>query len=66
MPDLSYGLYLFHMPVANVLLDSGLSGSASAFPFVFSVVPLALISWYVVEKPALAMKPRLQAFVANA
>ena len=66
MPDLSYGFYLFHMPVVNVLLDSGLSGSASAFPFVFSVVPLALISWYVVEKPALAMKSRLQAFLANA
>lgn len=65
MPDLSYGLYLFHMPVINALVDAGRSGSASALPFLFAMVPLALMSWYAVEKPALALKPRLQALLVN-
>lgn len=66
MPDLSYGLYLFHMPVINVLIYTGRMGSASVLPFLFAIVPLALISWYLVEKPALALKPRLQTLLVNA
>ena len=65
LPDLSYGLYLFHMPVINALLHAGQAGARSGLPFVVAVVALALISWYGVEKPALALKPRLQASLAR-
>lgn len=65
MPDLSYGLYLFHMPVINTLLVTGHKGSSSGLPFFLAIVPLAVISWFAVEKPCLAMKPRLQTLLAN-
>jgi peptidoglycan/LPS O-acetylase OafA/YrhL len=66
MPDLSYGLYLFHMPVINALLDAGHSGPQSGIPFFLAIVPLALTSWFAVEKPSLALKPRLQALLPHA
>lgn len=60
--DLSYGVYIYAWPVQQVLVISGL---AFLNPFVFAVVaaiatlPLAALSWYVVEKPSLALKARL-------
>lgn len=57
--DFSYGLYIFHWPIYQVLLK--------AFPDV-SVVPLLMlaglplaflaagVSWYIIEKPALKLK----------
>lgn len=66
MPDLSYGLYLFHMPVINALLNAGHSGPRSGLPFLLAILPLAVMSWFAVEKPSLALKPRLQALLANA
>ena len=55
--DLSYGIYLYHMPAINVLLYTGwLSGRMSLLAtFLFSLMA-AVFSWYVVEKPALSMK----------
>tara|TARA_B100000073_G_scaffold176459_2_gene146102 strand:- start:5 stop:1078 length:1074 start_codon:yes stop_codon:yes gene_type:complete len=58
-PDLSYGLYLFHMPLVNVLLLLGLSGSASLMPYLGGAFVLASVSWKFVEEPALARKPTL-------
>jgi len=60
LPDLSYGLYLFHMPLVNVLLVLGLSGSASLIPYLGGAFVLAVVSWKFVEEPALARKPRLR------
>jgi peptidoglycan/LPS O-acetylase OafA/YrhL len=55
--DLSYGLYLFHMLVINVLVELGLGG---AFPWVLLVyvvtAALAWMSWKFVEEPVLARK----------
>jgi peptidoglycan/LPS O-acetylase OafA/YrhL len=55
--DFSYGIYLYHMPVINLLLYSGwLGGRFSLFATVVLSLLAALLSWYVVEKPALSIK----------
>ena len=60
--DLSYGVYIYAWPMQQLLIICGL---AFLNPFVFATVaaiatlPLAALSWYVVEKPALAFKSRL-------
>lgn len=57
-PDLSYGLYLFHMPLANALLCAGKSGQAAIPLYLGGALLLACLSWYTVESPALRLKPR--------
>lgn len=57
--DISYGIYLYHMPVINLLLYSGwLAGRRSLVATVVVSLCAALFSWYVVEKPALSLKAR--------
>lgn len=57
--DLSYGLYIYHWPVFQILV---LTGAAALPTPLFVPVGLAVtmgiaaLSWYVVEKPALARK----------
>jgi peptidoglycan/LPS O-acetylase OafA/YrhL len=55
--DLSYGLYIYHAPVLNVLL------AAAAVPALWSIpacvgttLALAALSWWLVEKPFLRRK----------
>ncbi|PBA31098.1 acyltransferase [Mycobacterium intracellulare] len=61
--DLSYGTYIYAWPVQQLLVICGL---AFLNPFVFAVVaavatvPLAALSWFLVEKRAMALKSRLQ------
>jgi peptidoglycan/LPS O-acetylase OafA/YrhL len=60
--DLSYGVYIYAWPIQQLLVICGL---AFLNPFVFAIVaalatlPMAALSWFVVEKPALALKSRL-------
>lgn len=51
--DLSYGIYLYHMPVVNLLLESG---HRNAFEVAWLTTALALASWLLVERPALGLK----------
>jgi len=61
--DLSYGLYIYAFPVQQLLVISGL---AFLNPVVFFLVatvatlPLAALSWFLVEKRALSLKSRLK------
>ena len=61
--DLSYGLYIYAFPVQQLLVVSGL---AFLNPVVFFLVatiatlPLAALSWFLVEKRALSLKYRLR------
>jgi peptidoglycan/LPS O-acetylase OafA/YrhL len=55
--DVSYGLYLYHMPVIATLHYAGLFGHWWLW-FLASLIPLALAfcSWFLVERPALRLK----------
>jgi peptidoglycan/LPS O-acetylase OafA/YrhL len=55
--DLSYGVYIYHAPVINVLLATGVSASWIGFPLAIATTfGLAYLSWCFVEKPALNLK----------
>jgi peptidoglycan/LPS O-acetylase OafA/YrhL len=55
--DISYGIYLYHSVVINVFVELGWMDSFAAVPWVFAVsIAVALASWHLVEKPALARK----------
>ena len=61
--DLSYGVYIYAFPIQQFLLICGL---VSLDPIVFSILaaiatlPLAALSWFLVEKPALSLRSRLK------
>lgn len=52
--DLSYGIYIYAFPVQQMLAIHGVLNVATA---VLAVIPFALMSWFLVERPALALKP---------
>ncbi len=55
--DISYGIYIYHMPVANLMIYWGMTGSLMAGVCALcSVLLLAGLSWGVVERPALKLK----------
>ncbi|SHE74002.1 acyltransferase family protein [Chryseobacterium sp. OV279] len=55
--DISYGVYIFHMLVINVLVQRGLIHSTYYFVLVFiATITLASISWFFVERKFLKLK----------
>ena len=58
--DLSYGLYLYGWPVQQALhaLWPEASGTALLAPALLLTVPVAALSWFVIERPALSLKAR--------
>lgn len=57
--NISYGLYLYHYPVIQVLTQYGLHRQNIYLCFSMTLiitVSLALLSWYIVEKPMLKRK----------
>jgi peptidoglycan/LPS O-acetylase OafA/YrhL len=52
--DLSYGVYIYAFPLQQALAAWGQLNLLTA---VLSVLPFAALSWFLVEKPALALKP---------
>ena len=60
--DLSYGVYIFAFPTQQTvawLLQSRLPWGAELTLVLLATFVLALLSWHLVEKPALRLKPRL-------
>lgn len=58
--DLSYGLYLFHMPLPLGLYYAGMTGQAwLAWASLLVAFVLAALSWTLVEAPALRLRPHL-------
>lgn len=53
--DISYGTYIWHMPVINLLLVLQLSNVPLAFAL---TIFLALLSWFLIERPFLRLKRR--------
>lgn len=59
--DLSYGLYLYAFPVQQLLVQQGIGGKQPLALFACSLLttlPLALLSWHCIERPALALRLR--------
>lgn len=55
--DISYGVYIYHMPVVNFLLVVGLAGTPAGFALALALTfAIAALSWFVIEKPALRLK----------
>jgi peptidoglycan/LPS O-acetylase OafA/YrhL len=55
--DVSYGVYIYHVPVINLLMYYGLLGrSVHVAVAVASAIALATLSWFCVERPAIRRK----------
>ncbi len=55
--DYSYGIYIYHMPIINVLLFYGISQSIYSLLFTLALTfAFAAASWHFVERPALRLK----------
>lgn len=57
--DLSYGTYIYAFPVQQLLATAGLASAGVALFALTSLVltvPLAALSWFLVERPALRLK----------
>ena len=55
--DISYGIYIYHSIVINVMVQVGMMTSMLSVGVVYAIsIALALLSWHAVEKPALACK----------
>lgn len=55
--DLSYGIYIYHVPIINLLLAFAIAGGEAYFALACISSALALLSWRFIEKPALRFKP---------
>lgn len=55
--DISYGIYIYHMPIVNYMIFKSWTGSvAYAMACIVAVYAIALLSWHIVERPALKLK----------
>jgi peptidoglycan/LPS O-acetylase OafA/YrhL len=63
--DLSYGLYIYHMPVINAALELGRTGPLAAGGAVLVSLALASLSWMLIEHPALRLKGHIGARIAR-
>ena len=55
--DISYGIYIYHMPIINFMIYKQMSGSYFYLSIAMLVtVTIALLSWRLIEKPALHLK----------
>ncbi len=55
--DISYGIYIYHMPIVNFMIYKGMTGSYMYLAIaMIMTATIALLSWRLVEKPALKLK----------
>jgi peptidoglycan/LPS O-acetylase OafA/YrhL len=59
-PDISYGIYVYHLPIILYLSSRYGVSSLARLGFLTAVllIPFSLFSWYLVEKPVLRWKNR--------
>lgn len=55
--DISYGIYIYHMVFVNILVQTAMfSSSVNMLIMLTATIITALLSWKLVEKPALSLK----------
>jgi peptidoglycan/LPS O-acetylase OafA/YrhL len=54
--DISYGLYLYHMPIINFCIYNKIQTSYSIIIVIICTICISIISWYLIEKPSLKLK----------
>ena len=54
--DVSYGVYIYHGPILNVLLVLGIRSAVGMTIFFAATIAAACLSWLLVERPALKLK----------
>ena len=60
--DISYGTYIYHMLIINVLVEIGFISSWTSFwVALLGTILIATLSWVLVERPSLALKRRFAA-----
>ena len=58
--DLSYGLYVYHMVVVNIFVQSGFVGNVKYAIYALTIsICLGMLSWWFVERKALQLKSRI-------
>jgi peptidoglycan/LPS O-acetylase OafA/YrhL len=60
--DLSYGVYIYGFPIQQLLLVAGLGVHPMLFALISlaATLPVAALSWFLIEKPALNLKKRYE------
>lgn len=59
--DISYGIYIYHGLIINILVQLGYAGSWNGFAFLIgSTILISCLSWMYIERPALAFAHRRQ------
>ncbi|OBH44697.1 acyltransferase family protein [Mycobacterium mantenii] len=61
--DLSYGVYIYAFPIQQLLVVCGLARLQPGILFLVAavaVLPLAVASWFLIEKPSMSLKRRLK------
>lgn len=56
--DISYGIYIYHIPVMNMFLYYGLQGPQYTVATLLLSLACALLSWFLIERPSLKRKRR--------
>ena len=54
--DISYGIYIFHMPIINSVLYKFGAGDVQFYCAFIATILTALLSWFFIERPCLRMK----------
>tara|TARA_B100000787_G_C16199125_1_gene303502 strand:+ start:6731 stop:7783 length:1053 start_codon:yes stop_codon:yes gene_type:complete len=54
--DISYGVYIFHMPIINFILYKYGTGEIQYLIAIISTIIIGVLSWILIERPALRMK----------
>ncbi len=55
--DISYGIYIYHMPIVNIFIYYGYTQEIlSVVTIIFLTISIALASWFLIEKPAIRLK----------